>query len=107
MPSLTTSGDGIEAQPPSALRVAGGAGPSATPALLNDVPHRSRRAGVAYGTAAHATPRAQLVQRFPSAGRRRFDYPLSVGIIDGGRAYHVALDGRSIEALKKRMNQLA
>ncbi|MGZ7042501.1 MAG: metallophosphoesterase family protein [Thermoanaerobaculia bacterium] len=42
-----------------------------------------------------------------SAGPRRFDYPLSVGIIDGGRAYHVALDGRSIEALKKRMNQMA
>jgi len=41
-----------------------------------------------------------------SAGPRRFDYPVSVGIIDGGRAIHVALDERSKAALKKRMNQL-
>ena len=41
-----------------------------------------------------------------SAGPRRFDYPTSVGLFDGGRAMHVALDERSIEALKKRMNQL-
>jgi putative phosphoesterase len=42
-----------------------------------------------------------------SAGPRRFDYPVSIGIIDRDRAYHVALDDRSIEALKKRMNQMA
>src|SRR5688572_28020042 len=30
------------------------------------VPHRLRSVGVASGTAAHATPRAGLVQRFPS-----------------------------------------
>jgi putative phosphoesterase len=41
-----------------------------------------------------------------SAGPRRFDYPVSVGIIEGGRAYHVALDVRSQGALTKRMNQL-
>ena len=45
-----------------------------------------------------------------SAGPRRFDYPVSVGMIekDGGewRALHIALDDRSVEALKKRMNQL-
>ena len=38
--SSTMRGRGIDPQPPSALRVAGGAGPSATPALLIDVPHR-------------------------------------------------------------------
>lgn len=42
-----------------------------------------------------------------SAGPRRFDYPRAVGILEGGRAYHVALDPRSVEALKKRMNQLS
>jgi uncharacterized protein len=42
-----------------------------------------------------------------SAGPRRFDYPVSVGIIDGKGARHVALDARSVGALKKRMNQLS
>ena len=42
-----------------------------------------------------------------SAGPRRFDYPVSVGIIDGDDARHVALDKRSVGALKKRMNQLS
>jgi uncharacterized protein len=41
-----------------------------------------------------------------SAGPRRFDYPVSVGIIEGGSARHVALDERSKTALEKRMNQL-
>ena len=45
-----------------------------------------------------------------SAGPRRFDYPVSVGLFEKkGRAWgamHVALDERSVEALKKRMNQL-
>lgn len=41
-----------------------------------------------------------------SAGPRRFDYPVSIGIIDGGRAMHIALDERSKLALVKRMNQL-
>ena len=45
-----------------------------------------------------------------SAGPRRFDLPVSVGIIEKQRgdwkAYHVALDERSVEALRKRMNQL-
>jgi putative phosphoesterase len=41
-----------------------------------------------------------------SAGPRRFDYPVSVGIIEDGRAYHVALDERSKAALQKRMNQM-
>lgn len=41
-----------------------------------------------------------------SAGPRRFDYPVSVGIIETGRAYHIALDTRSAGALEKRMNQL-
>ena len=45
-----------------------------------------------------------------SAGPRRFDLPVSVGLIEkrgrGWHAYHVALDERSVEALKKRMNQL-
>jgi putative phosphoesterase len=42
-----------------------------------------------------------------SAGPRRFDYPVSVGIIEDGRATHVALDERSKAALVKRMNQLS
>jgi putative phosphoesterase len=41
-----------------------------------------------------------------SAGPRRFDYPTSVGLFDDKRATHVALDDRSVEALKKRMNQM-
>jgi len=45
-----------------------------------------------------------------SAGPRRFDYPVSVGLVerDGKewRAMHVALDERSVEALEARMNQL-
>ena len=42
-----------------------------------------------------------------SAGPRRFDFPASVGILEKGRALHVALDARSKSALKKRMNQLS
>jgi putative phosphoesterase len=42
-----------------------------------------------------------------SAGPRRFDLPVSVGIIDGAKAAHVALDARSVGALKRRMNQLS
>jgi len=41
-----------------------------------------------------------------SAGPRRFDYPVSVGIIESSTAYHVALDNRSKIALEKLMNQL-
>lgn len=41
-----------------------------------------------------------------SAGPRRFDYPVSVGLLEDGLARHVALDERSHEALAKRMNQL-
>jgi putative phosphoesterase len=42
-----------------------------------------------------------------SAGPRRFDYPMSIGVIEDGNARHVALDERSIAALEKRMNQLS
>ena len=46
-----------------------------------------------------------------SAGPRRFDYPVSVGLFEKkGRewtAIHVALDERSVAALKKRMNQMS
>ena len=41
-----------------------------------------------------------------SAGPRRFDYPVAIGIIQRDNAQHVALDDRSVPALKKRMNQL-
>ena len=46
-----------------------------------------------------------------SAGPRRFDLPVSVGVIErasggGWRGYHIALDERSVAALQKRMNQL-
>ncbi len=46
-----------------------------------------------------------------SAGRRRFDYPVSVGILEKqGTEWatrHVPLDERSVAALDKRMNQLS
>ena len=42
-----------------------------------------------------------------SAGPRRFDYPTSVGLIDGDDVMHVALDERSVTALQRRMNQLS
>ncbi|MCU1348357.1 MAG: phosphodiesterase, family [Acidobacteria bacterium] len=41
-----------------------------------------------------------------SAGPRRFDYPVSVGLLESGRVRHVALDERSEAALAKRMNAL-
>ena len=42
-----------------------------------------------------------------SAGRRRFDYPVAVGMIQDGRAWHIALDDRSRTDLRRRMNQLS
>jgi putative phosphoesterase len=46
-----------------------------------------------------------------SSGPRRFDYPVSLGLFEKkGRdwsATHIALDERSVEALRKRMNQLS
>jgi uncharacterized protein len=46
-----------------------------------------------------------------SAGPRRFDYPVSVGIIDieDGKAFarHLPLDSRSKAALRAHMNQLS
>lgn len=46
-----------------------------------------------------------------SAGPRRFDLPVAAGLLEKqGRewkAVHVALDDRSVEALKKWMNQLS
>jgi hypothetical protein len=42
-----------------------------------------------------------------SAGPRRFDYPVSVGLLESGRVRHVALDERSEAALAKRMNALS
>jgi uncharacterized protein len=46
-----------------------------------------------------------------SAGPRRFDYPVSVGIIDiregKAAARHVPLDARSRQALTEHMNQLS
>lgn len=46
-----------------------------------------------------------------SSGPRRFNFPVSVGLFEKkGRewnALHVALDERSVEALKKWMNQLS
>jgi putative phosphoesterase len=41
-----------------------------------------------------------------SAGPRRFDYPVSAGLLEDGELRHVALDDRSTAALAKRMNQL-
>lgn len=62
------------------------------------LPHHERIDGVVYFNPA-------------SAGPRRFDLPVAVGIIEkkgrGWRAFHVALDERSVEALKRRMNQLS
>jgi putative phosphoesterase len=46
-----------------------------------------------------------------SAGPRRFNYPVSVGLLEkSGRewkAMHVALDDRSVSALEKFMNQMS
>ena len=44
--------------------------------------------------------------KWGATGPRRFDYPVAVGIIDERGARHVALDERSVAALKRRMNQL-
>jgi hypothetical protein len=45
-----------------------------------------------------------------SAGPRRFDYPRSLGMFEKKNekwiAWHIALDERSVEALRVRMNQL-
>lgn len=62
------------------------------------LPHDERRGGVWYFNPA-------------SAGPRRFDLPVAVGMLEkrrgGWRSYHVALDDRSVAALRARMNQLA
>lgn len=62
------------------------------------LPHHERVEGVVYFNPA-------------SAGPRRFDLPVSIGFIEKrGRewkALHVALDARSVEALRARMNQLS
>ncbi len=62
------------------------------------LPHNERLDGVVYFNPA-------------SAGPRRFDLPVSVGFLEKrGRewkALHAALDERSVEALKRRMNQLS
>lgn len=46
-----------------------------------------------------------------SSGPRRFNFPVSVGLLEkkgrGWNALHVALDDRSVEALQKWMNQLS
>ncbi|HEV7242157.1 MAG TPA: metallophosphoesterase family protein [Thermoanaerobaculia bacterium] len=61
------------------------------------LPHNERVGGVTYFNPA-------------SAGPRRFDYPTSVGYLEARAnewsVTHVALDERSVEALKKRMNQM-
>jgi putative phosphoesterase len=41
-----------------------------------------------------------------SAGPRRFDYPIAVGLFDGHTFRHVPLDARSVTALTRRMNQM-
>jgi putative phosphoesterase len=62
------------------------------------LPHDERVSGVWYFNPA-------------SAGPRRFNYPVSVGILekrDGSwMAEHVALDERSVDALEKFMNQMS
>jgi len=61
------------------------------------LPHNEHLGGVTYFNPA-------------SAGPRRFDYPTSVGILETRgkewNATHVPLDERSVEALKRRMNQM-
>ena len=62
------------------------------------LPHNEVRDGVRYFNPA-------------SSGPRRFDYPVSVGLFEKKgsewNAMHVALDERSVDALKKRMNQMS
>lgn len=42
-----------------------------------------------------------------SAGPRRFDFPVSVALIEDGVVRHVPLDARSQAALGKHMNRLS
>ena len=62
------------------------------------LPHNEKLAGVVYFNPA-------------SAGPRRFDLPVAIGMMEKrGREWnlqHIALDERSIGALRKRMNQLS
>ncbi|HEX8171788.1 MAG TPA: metallophosphoesterase family protein [Thermoanaerobaculia bacterium] len=62
------------------------------------LPHHERLGGVVYFNPA-------------SAGPRRFDLPIAAGLLEkrgkSWSAVHVALDDRSVDALKKRMNQLS
>lgn len=62
------------------------------------LPHNETMGGVLYFNPA-------------SAGPRRFDLPVAVGILEKKRgrwsAHHIALDARSVDALKRRMNQLS
>ena len=61
------------------------------------LPHNEKRDGVWYFNPA-------------SAGARRFDYPVSIGMFEKRRATwtarHIALDDRSIGALDRHMNQM-
>lgn len=61
------------------------------------LPHNERLGGITWFNPA-------------SAGPRRFDYPVSAGYLEKrGKEWsvtHVALDERSVEALKKRMNRM-
>lgn len=61
------------------------------------IPHDEVRAGLAFFNPA-------------SAGPRRFDLPRAAGIFERDRGvwrrWHVALDERSVDALKVRMNQM-
>jgi putative phosphoesterase len=62
------------------------------------LPHNEVVAGVRYFNPA-------------SCGPRRFNYPVSVGVMEKRKerwtAMHVALDERSVDALKKFMNQMS
>lgn len=42
-----------------------------------------------------------------SAGPRRFDLPVALGLFEDGRTTHVALDERSVTALERQMNRLS
>ncbi|HKB78170.1 MAG TPA: hypothetical protein VKH35_00510, partial [Thermoanaerobaculia bacterium] len=63
--SLTTSNEADARQPPSALRVAGGAASSASPSLLDDGPASPASPRLASDAAAPATTTIGLVQSFP------------------------------------------
>src|SRR5881409_1737197 len=93
-------------QPPCALRVRGGAGPSASLPLLRDVPHRGRRG------ASHPTPRRHerdpcyysdtLLAMTAGTGKSPDAIVVGGGFAGLAAATHLAQDGARLLLLEAR-----